>query len=148
MYTSLVTMAKGSVPEPDICFCLVSQGMDGSLCHTRVDRSARQYISRNLKSDVSISINTVNMVSCSLATSWFPRWLRGKESACQCRRCMFNLWVRKTPWERAWQPTPVFLPGGFHGQRSLGGCAVHRIAESETTGHSTVAAASKFSNGR
>ena len=65
-------MGKGPVPEPDICFCLISQGMGGSLCHTRVDGSARQYISRNLKSDVSISINTVNMVSCSLATSWFP----------------------------------------------------------------------------
>ena len=25
------------------------------------------------------------------------------------------------PWRRAWQPTPVFLPGEFHGQRSLAG---------------------------
>ena len=30
-------------------------------------------------------------------------------------------WVRKIPWRRKWQPTPVFLPGGFHGQRSLAG---------------------------
>ena len=30
--------------------------------------------------------------------------------------------VRKTPWRRAQQPTPVFLPGEFHGQRSLAGC--------------------------
>ena len=28
-------------------------------------------------------------------------------------------WVRKTPWRRAWQPTPVFLPGESHGQRTL-----------------------------
>ena len=28
-------------------------------------------------------------------------------------------WVRKIPWRRKWQPTPVFLPGEFHGQRSL-----------------------------
>ena len=28
-------------------------------------------------------------------------------------------WVRKTPWIRKWQPTPVFLPGKSHGQRSL-----------------------------
>ena len=28
-------------------------------------------------------------------------------------------WVRKIPWRRAWQPTPVFLPGEPHGQRSL-----------------------------
>ena len=138
MYTSLVTRGKGSVPEPDICFCLVSQGMDGSLCHTRVDRSARQYISRNLKSDVSISINTVNMVSCSLATSWFPRWLRGKESACQCRRCMFNLWVRKTPWERAWQPTPEFLSEESQGQRSLEGYSLWGHKESGTNERQTL----------
>ena len=33
----------------------------------------------------------------------------------------FNPWVRKMPWRRKWQPTPVFLPGEFHGQRSLVG---------------------------
>ena len=33
----------------------------------------------------------------------------------------FDLWVRKIPWRRAWQPTPVFLPGESHGQRSLVG---------------------------
>ena len=27
-----------------------------------------------------------------------PRWLSGKESACQCRRCEFDSWVRKIPW--------------------------------------------------
>ena len=35
-------------------------------------------------------------------------------------RCGFNLWARKIPWRRKWQPTPVFLPGGSHGQRNLG----------------------------
>ena len=39
----------------------------------------------------------------------------------QCRRPAFNPWVGKIPWRRAWQPTPVFLPGEFHGQRSLVG---------------------------
>ena len=33
----------------------------------------------------------------------------------------FNLWVRKILWRRKWQPTPVFLPGKSHGQRSLVG---------------------------
>ena len=32
-----------------------------------------------------------------------------------------NPWVRKIPWRRAWQPTPVFLPGEFNGQRGLVG---------------------------
>ena len=31
-------------------------------------------------------------------------------------------WVGKIPWRREWQPTPIFLPGEFHGQRSLVGC--------------------------
>ena len=32
-----------------------------------------------------------------------------------------NPWVRKIPWRREWLPSPVFLPGEFHGQRSLAG---------------------------
>ena len=54
----------------------------------------------------------------------FPGGASGKEPACQCRRherCGFDPWVRKIPWNRKWQPTPVFLPGGSHGQRSLAG---------------------------
>ena len=53
-----------------------------------------------------------------------PGWYRGKQPACQCRRCRrhgFNPWVRKICWRGKWQPTPVFLPGKFHGQRSLAG---------------------------
>ena len=37
----------------------------------------------------------------------------------QCRRPRFNPQVKNIPWRRKWQPTPVFLPGEFHGQRSL-----------------------------
>ena len=33
----------------------------------------------------------------------------------------FDSWVRKIPWRRKWQPTPVFLPGESHGWRSLVG---------------------------
>ena len=50
-----------------------------------------------------------------------PRWHRGKESTCQCKRCGFNPWVKKIPWRRKLQPTPVFLPWKSHGQRSLVG---------------------------
>ena len=52
----------------------------------------------------------------------FPGSASGKESACQCRRhkkCEFDPWVRKIPWRWACQPTPVFLSGEPHGQRSL-----------------------------
>ena len=53
-----------------------------------------------------------------------PRWQSGKESSCQCRRCRtwsFDPWIRKIPWRRKWQPTPVFFHGKPHGQRSLEG---------------------------
>ena len=33
----------------------------------------------------------------------------------------FDSWVGKILWSRKWQPVPVFLPGKFHGQRSLAG---------------------------
>ena len=36
----------------------------------------------------------------------FPRWFIGKESTCQCKK-----WIRKIPWRRWWQSTPVFLLG-------------------------------------
>ena len=42
-------------------------------------------------------------------------------------------WVRKIPWRRAWQPTPVFLPGESHGQRSLLGYSVWGHRESDRT---------------
>ena len=48
----------------------------------------------------------------------------GKQPVCQCRRQKrhrFNPWVWKMPWRRKWQPTPVFLPGESHRQRSLAG---------------------------
>ena len=60
----------------------------------------------------------------------------GKESACQCRRCKicrFSPWVGKNPWRREWQPTPVFLPGQSHGQRSLAGYSPWGHKESDTT---------------
>ena len=60
-----------------------------------------------------------------------PWWLSGKESTCQCRRCRYNPWVGNFPWKRKWQPTPVFLPGKSHGQRSLG-ATVHGVSKSQT----------------
>ena len=39
----------------------------------------------------------------------------------RCKRRGFNPWVGKIPWRKAWQPTPAFLPGESHGQRSLAG---------------------------
>ena len=49
------------------------------------------------------------------------------------RRPRFNPWVGKIPWRRKWQPTPGFLPGESHGQRSLAGHSRWGRRESDTT---------------
>ena len=65
----------------------------------------------------------------------FPGGASGKEPTCQCRRhkrCRFDPWVGKIPWRRAWQPTPVFLPGESHGQRRLAGYRPRGRKESDS----------------
>ena len=66
----------------------------------------------------------------------FPGGTGGKEPACQCRRhktCRFDPWIGKIPWRRKWQPTPIFLPGESHGQRSLVGYSPWGHKELDTT---------------
>ena len=49
-----------------------------------------------------------------------------------CRRHRFDPWVGKIPWRRVWQPTPLFLPGESHGQRSLAGYKPQNVPKSLT----------------
>ena len=60
-------------------------------------------------------------------------WLRQQRIRLQCRRPGFDPWVRKIPWRREWQPTPVFLPGKSHGRRSLAGYSPWGCKESDMT---------------
>ena len=55
----------------------------------------------------------------------------GKKSTCNARE--FDPWVGKIPWRKAWQPTPVYLLGESHGQRSLVGYSPEGSKESVTT---------------
>ena len=45
---------------------------------------------------------------------------------------LFDPWVRKIPWRREWLPTPAFLPGESHGQRSLAGYSSWGCKELDT----------------
>ena len=47
-------------------------------------------------------------------------------------------WVGKIPWRRAWQPTPVLLPGESHGQRSLVGYSLWGCRELDTNERQTL----------
>ena len=49
------------------------------------------------------------------------------------KRLVFHPWVGKIPWKRAWQPSPVFLLGESHGQRSLAGYSPWSCKESDKT---------------
>ena len=49
------------------------------------------------------------------------------------RRCQFSPWVHKIPWRRKWPPTPKFLPGKLHEQKSLVSYSSQGCKESDMT---------------
>ena len=61
---------------------------------------------------------------------WWLRWLR---ICLQCGRPGLSPLVGKIPWRVEWLPTPVYLPGEFHGQMSLVGSSPWGHKESGTT---------------
>ena len=66
----------------------------------------------------------------------FPGGASGKESTCNAgdsNRIGFSSWVGKIHWRRKWQPTPLFLPGESHRQRSLMGYIPWGRKESDMT---------------
>ena len=69
-------------------------------------------------------------------------WQLTQQRIClQCRRPRFIPWFRKIAWRRKWQSTPVFLPGEYHGQRSLASNSSQGRKEedmTEATQHSQV----------
>ena len=65
--------------------------------------------------------------------AYFPGSSDSKPSACNVGEVDFDSWVGKIFWRRKWQPTPVFLPGKFLGQRSLVGYSTWGHKESDTT---------------
>ena len=93
--------------------------------------------------DMGTSFSEVGFGRCShrlfikvLRILYFPGSTRGEEPACQRRRHKtpsFGPWVGKVPWRRKRQPTPVFLPGDSHGQRSLVGNSPWGQRESDPT---------------
>ena len=63
----------------------------------------------------------------------FPGGSDGKESACNAEDSGLIPRLGRSPGERDWQPTPVFLPGESHEQRSLVGCNPQGHKESDMT---------------
>ena len=84
-----------------------------------------------LKWRLSFYVHTIEMLVSKPQTFL---WLcRGCRICLRCRRPQFDPWVGKFLWRREWQPTLVFLPGEFHGQRSLVGFSPWGCKESAMT---------------
>ena len=73
---------------------------------------------------------TWQLGACSVDCGVMTKWDRP-----EMQETRFDPWVGKIHWRRAWQPTPVFLPGASRGQRSLAGCSPQGHTESDTTEH-------------
>ena len=71
-------------------------------------------------------------IGCPLQYSWASLVAQMVKNPLQGGRPGFDPWVRKIPWRRAWQPTPVFLPGESHGEEP-GGLQSMGRKESDTT---------------
>ena len=65
----------------------------------------------------------------------YPGGSDGKESACNAGDTGLILGSGRSPWRRKWPPTPVFLPGKSHGQRSWMGYSPWGCKESDMTEH-------------
>ena len=105
-------------------------------------REKNPHFLRNVESSCFSAWWLVSIFHLSITTIWLftydshniglPWWLPGKEPICQCRGSRFDPSVRKIPWRRIWQPTPVSMSGKSYGQsrwRSLVD-AVNGVAKS------------------
>ena len=102
------------------------------------DRTKWSHVHTHLIFPVTVEKNITIIVHLINEEQGFPvgsvvKNLPGLQIA-ECRRPSVRLWVRKVPRRREWQPTPVFLPGEFHGQSRLAcyspwGCKESDMAE-------------------
>ena len=84
-------------------------------CHFLGKKKSKQGTLRGNRGRQSFGERSTGFLNLKTWERWsFPGGSTGKEPTCQCKRCKgcrFNPWVRKIAWRKAWQPTPVFLPG-------------------------------------
>ena len=84
----------------------------------------KKKLSKNMKiTGLSLHINLLWFATIKNSTSIGPG---------------FDPWVREIPWSMKWQPTPIFSPGKFHGQRSPAGYSSQGRIELNTTGRLTL----------
>ena len=110
----------------DVCW-----GLDVCQAGSRTESKAANKMKKTLPFFVALTFqwNLLHVWPCLF------EWIYSFRSRIflQCGRPRFHPWVGKTPGRREWLPTPVFLPGEFHGQRTLVGFSLWGHIESDTT---------------
>ena len=113
---------KNQLQLPDSCGRLFSTGHVRLQDHfQKADPYQRDRVSLTGLSSFGPQAHQARVLGKPCATDGLSEWLGGTEPACNAGDLRFAPWIRKIPWRRAWLPTPGFLPGELHGQRSLAG---------------------------
>ena len=115
---------------PDPLICLLRNLYAGQEAMVRAGRGKTDWL--NTVRRVSMTRLYSATLPIYLAIPW---WLRWRRICLQCGRPGLDPWVGKIPWRREQLPTLVFLPGEFHGQRSLAGCSPQGPKELDMTLH-------------
>ena len=82
--------------------------------------------------DITLGGDSMLTIFIVLMLLWRLYLLSGKESACNAGDPALISGLGRSPWRREWLSTPVFLPGKFHGQKSLVGYSTWGWKKSDT----------------
>ena len=85
--------------------------------------------------EISTVLSSNSLITLLCLVCWLIglQWLRWQRIFLQCRRPGFHPWVGNIPCKRERQSTQEFLPGEFHGQKSLAGYSPWGLKELDTT---------------
>ena len=108
----LVKLVNSCVFDSWNLITMVNRSHSFSLCNNILNSIQQETYAKELLYRFSILASKYKVLWASLVAQWLRIYL-------QCKRHRFHLWVRKHPWRRKWQATPIFLPEKFHGQRNL-----------------------------
>ena len=127
-WSGLPFSSPGDLPDPRIE--PISPGLVGGFFTTEPsgksqrdrEKSQIQKASKALVYLVNHQVDSLDLfLSWASLVAQMVKKKKKKKNRVQCGSPRINPWVGKIPWRREWQPTPVFLPGEFHRQRSLAG---------------------------
>ena len=128
---ALVVFSGLRTPAPPLTQLSAGLGRSSG-CHGMTAYLAQSTVSgESAKTRATVLYSLIlGVISITLAASLVAQMVK---NMLQCRRPGLKPWVEKNPWRKKWLRTPVFLPGEFHGQRSLVGYSPWECKATDTT---------------